>query len=252
MLGLSVVLTLLMQIIAKCPNPITLPRTVPNDQEKFMCARLYEKSHPTATLSQCDRSGRTLDVANGEKPEKLSGWILNGVKAAVVRPGCTLDVYRYPEFKSRWGDLASFLSFSKVSLSGGIHQLDDGKTKSFKGRAAHTPFPKTYTIPIPTSTAFGTWKWRGMQLNREGGSYQCHCQVDNQALSCTPRDEYVVVNDCDNKYGHGVMQCSFSVSSGISRSRSTSSTTSESTTVSAEVIIENCDVRTSKLHSSFR
>ena len=47
----------------------------------------------------------------------------------------------------------------------------------------------------------------------------------------------MVINDCDNTYGHGVMQCVFSISSGVTKTSSSSNSKNTGTTISSEVII---------------
>ena len=246
MLGLTIFIFLLVQVAARCPEPTALPRTIiSGGKEKFMCARLYEKSHPTATLSQCDieNGAKTLDIAHGDKPAELSGWIRNGVQAAVVRPGCTLDIYRFPNFGTKPDEpLKSLLKpFSKRSFTGGAHQFEDGKSRTLKGKIMTVIPAGSITLKMPTSTAFGNWffEYKGSKypMNPKGGSYQCYCPVENKALWCKPRDAYVVINDCDNVYGHGTMSCVFSVSSGVTKTSSKSNSKNKETTISAEVII---------------
>lgn len=252
MLRLTVFAALLVQVAARCPEPAALPNTMRSGgKDVYMCARLYEKSNKNAVLSQCDTSGRTLNIANGESRAEYSGnlaWLKGGVKGAVVvRPGCTLDIYRFSHFKLQGGPFVGHYmpNFPKVSLTTGKHQLEDGKTKKVESAISST------TLSIPTSSAFGGWKMTAqghtITVNENGGSFQCYCNRDNKALQCNARDAFVVINDCDNTYGHGVMQCVFSISSGVTKTSSSSNSKNTGTTISSEVGVTIAKVVSAKI-----
>jgi len=86
----------------------------------------------------------------------------------------------------------------------------------------------------------GMHKFKGVYSNLIGGwgdrmsSWTCECNVPNEALTCTPRQESTMLKICNNP-SSGKMVCTHSVAKGMQIGKSTTRGQSSSHTVTASV-----------------